>query len=125
MERTKLESDVGRFSRCTVVMTMISSVGSSPLWNRGTLINIEYKSGTSHLACHDLVQCHYIDSCPFDSMAMNVTVQVSQMLHCTIMRWPKILLLYIAYRHTACTRVHKCLMTLPLACDLEAELENG
>ena len=86
MERTKLESDVGRFSRCKVVMTMISSVGSSPLWNSGTLINIEYKSGTRHLACHDLMQCHYINSCPFDSMVMNVTVQECMCPKCYIVQ---------------------------------------
>ena len=34
----KSESAVGGSSRCRVIVTMMSSVGSSPLWNRGTLI---------------------------------------------------------------------------------------
>ena len=38
MAVTKSESAVGGSSRCTVMVTMMSSVGSSPLWNSGTLI---------------------------------------------------------------------------------------
>ena len=42
MAATKSESDVGGSSRCTVMVTVMSSVGSSPLWNRGTLIRRAY-----------------------------------------------------------------------------------
>ena len=38
MAATKSESAVGGSSRCMVMVTMMSSVGNSPLWNRGTLI---------------------------------------------------------------------------------------
>ena len=38
MAVTKSESAVGGSSRCTVMVTIMSSVQSSPLWNKGTLI---------------------------------------------------------------------------------------
>ena len=38
----KSESAVGGSSRCRVMVTVMSSVGSSPLWNRGTLIRRAY-----------------------------------------------------------------------------------
>ena len=38
MPGRKSESAVSGSSRCTVMVTTISSVGSSPFWNKGTLM---------------------------------------------------------------------------------------